>query len=119
MPGWSARVFFFIVFGFAIYVIARGDGPAWKKIFTQSMGKSGGSGSGTASNNPATNQSLASQGNAAAQQITGTTPGTNQMGSNLNTLVSTGQTGIDSGSWDDGVQTALGGSSGIDTGGWD
>ena len=37
MPSWSTRWSFFLIFGFAIYVVARGDGPTWKQIFTQSM----------------------------------------------------------------------------------
>jgi hypothetical protein len=78
MPSWSTRWSFFLVFGFALYVIARGDGPSWKQVFTQSMGSStGASGAATQQTsstvNPATNSSLAASGNQLAQSLTGTT----------------------------------------------
>lgn len=34
---WSGRVFFFLALSFLIYVIASGDGPKWKQLFTQKV----------------------------------------------------------------------------------
>jgi hypothetical protein len=118
MPSWSTKWFAFLVFGFAIYVVARGDGPKWKQIFTTSMGSGSASASTTSATtpiNPATNTSLAAGGNALAQSLTGT----NQIGNANQTLVNTGQTDIDSGTWDTGISGVESAAGDTGSGVWD
>lgn len=38
MPNWSARLFFFGMVAFLIYVIMLGDGPKWYALLTSKQG---------------------------------------------------------------------------------